>query len=59
MAIVQTGSDTDYIYYQETNAVNGETAYIRKDRKTGELSVTSARVKLWDDYAKNLSGRMP
>lgn len=59
MAIVQTNSDTDFIYYQETNAVNGETAYIRKDRKTGELTVTPTRVKLWDDYAKNLSGRMP
>ncbi len=59
MAIVQTGSDTNFIYYQETNAVNGETAYIQKDRKTGELSVTSARVKLWDDYSKNLPSRMP
>ena len=36
MAIVQTGSDTNFIYYQETNAVNGETAYIQKDRRDGE-----------------------
>lgn len=59
MAIVQTGSDKEYIYYQEINAVNGETAYIKKDKNTGELNLTSARVKSWDDYAKNLSDRMP
>ena len=59
MAIVQTDSDVNFIYYKETNAVNGETAYIQKDRKTGELSITSARVKLWGDYAENLPSRMP
>lgn len=59
MAIVQINSDTDFIYYQETNAVNGETAYIRKDRKTGELTVTPKSVESWADYAKNLSDRMP
>ena len=59
MAIVQTGSDEEYIYYQEINAANGETAYIRKNKNTGELNLTPARVKLWDDYVKNLSSRMP
>lgn len=59
MAIVQTGSDEYYIYYQEINAVNGETAYIKKNKNTGELNITPARIESWDNYAKNLSSRMP
>lgn len=59
MAIAQTGSDEDYIYYQEANAVDGETACIAKDRKTGGLIITPAKVKSWDLYSKNLLNRMP
>lgn len=59
MAIVQTDSDINYIYYQEANAVDGEMAYIAKDRKTGELIITTAKVKYWDLYSKNLPNRMP